>query len=384
MRPHATAADAARPAGGRPAAARRPPRGPRRHRPGTALAALLVTVATVLAGCGLRLETPAPTEPSPDAHEVVRRAAVEDALTVAELADDVAPAVADPAVRALLDETAGFARQHVDALGGVYDSGLPRPGETPGTTSEPSVEVTTTPPSGVDATTGTTTDPGSTAPAGPDAEGGTTAAPPTTDDVVTALVGAAQRTRASADATRDTGLARLLASVATSEHVSAQRLAAATGSDAAADLTADPPVVESAPSGVGATDLATLVAAEDAAGYAYEVRAAQADGDVRAAAVARAAQHRTRAEAWALAAGTDGTDQDPRRVAYDVPAGEDTATLARRLETELAQSYASLVATAAPASREAALALLTDSWQSALAWGAAPVAFPGLPEQLAS
>lgn len=390
MRPHATAADAARPAGGRPAAARRAPRGPRRHGPGTALAALLVAVTTVLAGCGLRLETPAPTEPSPDAHEVVRRAAVEDALTVAELADDAAPAVADPAVQTLLDETAAFARQHVDALGGVYDSGLPRPGETPGTTSEPSVEVTTTPPSGDGTTTGPGS-PGSTAPADPgadadgaDAEGGTTAAPPTTDDVVTALVGAAQRTRASADATRDTGLARLLASVATSERVSAQRLAAATGSDAAADLAADPPVVEFAPSGVGATDLATLVAAEDAAGYAYEVRAAQADGDVRAAAVARAAQHRTRAEAWALAAGTDGTDQDPRRVAYDVPADEDTATLARRLETELAQSYASLVATAAPASREAALALLTDSWQSALAWGAAPVAFPGLPEQLAS
>ncbi|WP_139123061.1 DUF4439 domain-containing protein, partial [Cellulosimicrobium cellulans] len=81
--------------------------------------------------------------------------------------------------------------------------------------------------------------------------------------------------------------------------------------------------------------------------------------------------------------GTDGTDQDPRRVAYDVPADEDTAALARRLEAELAQSYASLVATAAPASREALLALLTNSWQAALAWGAAPVAFPGLPEQTA-
>ncbi|WP_454044230.1 DUF4439 domain-containing protein [Cellulosimicrobium sp. Marseille-Q8652] len=204
---------------------------------------------------------------------------------------------------------------------------------------------------------------------------------PTTDDVVTALVGAAQRTRASADVTQDRELARLLASVATSEHVSARRLAAATGSAAAADLDAAVVPVEEAPSGVGAADLATLVAAEDAAGYALEVRGAQVDGEARTAAVARAAQHRARAQAWALAAGTDGTDQDPRRTAYVLPDGEDLTTLARRLETDLTTSYASLVATAAAESRGDALALLTDSWLAALSWGATPVAFPGLPEQ---
>jgi hypothetical protein len=375
MRPHATAAHAAHPAR-------------------AALVAALVVVAAVLSGCGVRLETPAPTEPSPDAREVVRRTAVADARTVADLADEASPSVTDPAVQALLDETAAFAQEHVDALGGVYDSGLPGPGEATQSTSEPPVEVTTTAPvdeeAGGPEAEGTSAEgadaPDGTAPTGPDdattaPPTDATTAPPTTDDVVAALVGAAQRTRASADATRDPELARLLASVATSEHVSAQRLAAATGSGAAAELPAGAPPVEQAPAGVGASDLATLVAAEDGAGYAYEVRGAQSDGDVREAAVARAAQHRARAEAWALAAGTDDTDQDPRRVAYVLPDDEDTPALARRLETELAQSYATLVATAAPSSRGDVLALLTDSWQAALAWGATPVAFPGLPEQ---
>ncbi|WP_075829514.1 DUF4439 domain-containing protein [Cellulosimicrobium sp. CUA-896] len=365
MRPHATAADAAHPAR-------------------AALAAVLVVVAAVLAGCGVRLETPAPTEPSPGAREVVRRTAVDDALTVAGLADEVAPSAADPAVRALVDEIAAFAREHVDALGGVYDSGLPDPGETAGATAGSPTEVTTTPADAAAVAEGAR-DAGADAEEAPDTEDApdeeASDAGPTTDDVVAALVGAAQRTRASADAARDPGLARLLASVATSEHVSAQRLAAATGSDAAAELTLGTALVGAAPTGVGAADLATLVAAEDAAGYAYEVRGAQADGDVRAAAVARAAQHRARAEAWARAAGTDGTDQDPRRVAYELPEDEDTAALAQRLESELAQSYASLVATSAPTSRGEVLVLLVDSWQGALAWGAPLAAFPGLPEQ---
>jgi hypothetical protein len=379
MRPLATAAAAAHPDLARPAPGRPPRPGQHRSRPGTALAALVVVLAALLAGCGVRLETPSPTEPSPDAHEVVRRTAVADAQAVADLADEVAPVVPDATVRTLLGETAGFARQHVDALGGVYESGLPGPGEASDATSEPSVEVTTTAP--VDGAPGAAQTGRTQGTAAPAADDDAQPPPPTTDDVVTALVGAAQRTRASADATRDPGLARLLASVATSEHVSAQRLAAATGSDAAAGLPTGAPLVGSAPSGVGASDLATLVAAEDAAGYAYEVRGAQAEGDVRVAAVARAAQHRARAEAWALAAGTDGTAQDPRRVAYDLPADEDTAALAQRLETELSRSYASLVAVAAPTSRGDVLALLTDTWQAALAWGGAPAAFPGLAEQ---
>lgn len=358
MTPHATAADAA-------------PRA-RRTRP-AARAGRLLAVVTVLAtgvlaaGCGVRLDTPPPTEPSPDTVEVLRSGAVDDALAVAALVADVTPRVIDPTALAVLGEAATFAEQHVDALGGVYDSGLEEP-------TEPEGDVAG------DAETGTA---GTDAPGtGTDAAGTPAPGTATTDDVVTALVGAAERTGAAADASPDARLARLLASVAASEHVSAQRLAAATGSTAAAGL-AEPPPVDEAPGGVGAADLATLVEAEDAAGYGYEVRAAQSEGDVRTAAVARAAQHRARAQGWALGAGTDGTPQDPRRVAYALPDGTDAAALARQVESGLAQTYASLVAAAAPTSRTEAVALLADAWASAVAWGEAPVAFPGLPEQTA-
>ncbi|WP_194522477.1 DUF4439 domain-containing protein [Cellulosimicrobium sp. JZ28] len=361
MTPHATAADAAHRA--------------RRTRP-AARAGRLLAVVTVLAtgvlaaGCGVRLDTPPPTEPSPDTVEVLRSGAVDDALAVAALVADVTPRVTDPTALAVLGEAAAFAEQHVDALGGVYDSGLEDPAEPEGDVAGDAGTGTAGTDVAGDAGTGTAA-PGTPAP-------GTA----TTDDVVTALVGAAERTGAAADASPDARLARLLASVAASEHVSAQRLAAATGSTAAAGL-ADPLPVDEAPGGVGAADLATLVEAEDAAGYGYEVRAAQSEGDVRTAAVARAAQHRARAQGWALAAGTDGTPQDPRRVAYALPDGTDAAALARQVESGLAQTYASLVAAAAPTSRAEAVALLADAWASAVAWGEAPVAFPGLPEQTA-
>lgn len=382
MTPHATAADAA-------------PRA-RRTRP-AARAGRLLAVVTVLAtgvltaGCGVRLDTPPPTEPSPDTVEVLRSGAVDDALAVAALVADVTPRVTDPTALAVLGEAATFAEQHVDALGGVYDSGLEDPAEPEGDVAGGAG----TGPAGTDAsgtgtavpgTDGTMSDPGTTGTStGTSTDAAGTPAPgtATTDDVVTALVGAAERTGTAADASPDARLARLLASVAASEHVSAQRLAAATGSTAAAGLT-EPPPVDEAPGGVGAADLATLVEAEDAAGYGYEVRAAQSEGDVRTAAVARAAEHRARAQGWALAAGTDGTPQDPRRVAYALPDGTDAAALARQLESGLAQTYASLVAAAAPTSRAEAVALLADAWASAVAWGEAPVAFPGLPEQTAS
>lgn len=374
MSPHATAV---------PAATRSRPR--RTPRPGGRLLAVVTVLATgvLAAGCGVRLETPPPTEPSPDAVEVLRAGAVDDALAVADVVADVTPGVTDPATLAALEQAAAFAEQHADALGGVYDSGLddldlptgdptsPAPADDP---DEPADDAAGTEADGT-AEDGTAEDDAAT-----DESGDGVA---TTDDVVAALVSAAQRTGASADATTDAGLARLLASVAASEHVSALRLAALTGSSSADVLVTTAPPVEEAPAGIGAADLATLVETEDAAGYAYEVRAAQSEGDVRTAAVARAAEHRARGQAWALAAGTDGTAQDPRRVAYVLPDDADVAAVARQVESGLAQTYASLVATAAHTSRAEAVALLVDSWASAVAWGEAPVAFPGLPEQAA-
>lgn len=369
MTSHATAARAATPPRTPVPTGRAPRERHRARRVVTALAALAAACA-LAAGCGVRLETPPPTEPSPDTVEVLRRGAVDDALTVADLVADVTPSVTDPTALAVLDEAADFAGRHVEQLGGVYDSGLDALAGTDGAT--PDVAVTT---GGGDdaATTGAPAD-DSTDP---------TTGEATTDDVVVALVGAAQRTGASADASPDAELARLLASVAASEHLTAQRLAAATGSTAADALVSTAPSVQDAPAGVGAGDLATLVEAEDAAGYAYEVSAARSEGDERTAALARAAEHRARAQAWALAAGTDGTAQDPRRAAYALPDDADAPTLARRVESGLGQTYATLVAAAAPSSRTEAVALLVDSWADAVAWGEPPTAFPGLPEQAA-
>ncbi|MTG89769.1 DUF4439 domain-containing protein [Cellulosimicrobium sp. BIT-GX5] len=360
MTPHATPDDAAaRPR--RPRAARTSRRA---HAVVPVLAAVLAT-SVLAAGCGVRLETPPPAEPSPDAVETARAGAVDDALAVAGLVADVTPLVTDPAALEVLEQASTFATQHADALGGVYDSGLgdlldPDDGASvgaDGAPDEPAPEEAAT--------------------------DGVTTGDVATDDVVAALVDAAQRAGASADVVPDAGLARLLASVAASEHLTAQRLAAVTGSTVPDAAVPPAPVVEDAPAGVGAADLATLVESEDAAGYGYEVRAAQTDGDVRTAAVARAAEHRARAQAWAVVAGTDGTAQDPRRVAYALPDDQDAAALARQVESDLAQAYASLVATAAASSRSAAVALLAETWASAVAWGAEPVAFPGLPERAA-
>jgi hypothetical protein len=112
------------------------------------------------------------------------------------------------------------------------------------------------------------------------------------------------------------------------------------------------------------------------------VRAAQADGEVRTRAHDRARLHRARAQAWALLAGVDGTDQDPRRVAYAVP-GPETATpdLARDVEDDLTQNYATLVGVAEPGTRAVLVALMTDTTLAAAQWGAPAVPFPGLPEQ---
>lgn len=363
-----------------------PTRAPGRRRTSRAgrpaRAAAVALALLVAAGCGVRLETPPPTEPVPDAVEVVRRAAVADALHVAELADAAsADPASSPEAVAELTAVGTQARAHAEALGGVYESGIE--------TDEPDASPTTSP----------------------------SAVTATPADVVAALTDAAGRSAASADVTADGPLARLVASVGTAQTVSAVRLAPLAGVEAPAVAEAHVPAPDTSgpagtaasptpgatsattspttaatldpdaaaarvPEGLSAADLATLVVAEDAAGYAMEVRAAQSEGGQRDALVARAAQHRQRAQDWAVLAGTEGTDQDPRRAAYTV-ADAQTPALVQQLETGLAADYATLVGTTAAGTRTSLARLLTDAWSAALAGGAAPVAFPGLPEQTA-
>ncbi|GAA4733452.1 hypothetical protein GCM10023216_27240 [Isoptericola chiayiensis] len=374
------------------------PPGRRRLR---ALAGLLAVA--VLAGCGLRLETPPPAEPVPDALEIVRRTAVSDALYVADQADAVVDRLDGRRARltAELERVAADSRAQAAQLGGVYDSGL-EPTEPPTGSPAPSSE------------------------------------PVQAQDVVDALVDASGRSRTAASTTVEGPLARLLASIGAAQAVSAQRVGAYTdagppptqvatvpapdgtaivevepsgespaadaagsaGSGLAALTAASPSPSPSAtddgevsstggdsdapaplPRGLTAADLSTLVASEDSAAYALRLRAALRTDDRRAALAGRADTHGARSEAWALLAGTAGTAQDPRRVAYAVPRGAGDGALVRSVENDLATTYATIVGTTAPDTRGALVDLLVDCALALEAWGAEPVPFPGLPEQ---
>jgi hypothetical protein len=334
-------------------------------------AVAVLAVATALAGCGIRLETPAPTAPAPDLTEIVRSRSVDDALELAAGAR-AASTGASPEVQQVLARVADFSDQHAVELGGTYDSGLATP--TP-STSTPAAEPTAVP----DATQ------------------------------VLALLTTADQT-AAADAADVPGgaLARLLASIAASRADLVAQLAPALGVPAtdAGSPAASPPVAAPAdgatagsptptagsaspatpqPADVPTTDRIAIVAAEDQAGYGYEVLAAKLDDPSRAAARAAAAVHRARAETWAQAWALDGTTSDPRRTTYALPAGlDDPATalaLAQSLEMGLTTTYASAVADSARASRPELIAALLAASSDAAAWGAPALAFPGLPER---
>lgn len=330
----------------------------RRTRAGSVRAAAATLIACVaLAGCGLRLETPPPAALTPDAVELVRSATVDDALTLAATAEAITAARAqagtpEDALTPVLVDVAAFSTRHAEQLGGVYDSGL-------------------------DATPGATPTPTATAPA----------ATPEPAEVATLLADAAGSARAAAVAVEDGDLARLLASVAVARSSLLTRVSAAIGVPVPTSTEPAPEPGSSVEPGV-VRDPATysgLVVAEDEVGYAYEVMAAQLTDDARERARAAAARHRERGEVWARVCGVDGTSIDPRRTAYAVPTGlEDPAValeLARTLEVRLTAGYASVVALAAPEERAEVVSALATSDAEATAWGAPPVAFPGLPEQ---
>ena len=142
---------------------------------------------------------------------------------------------------------------------------------------------------------------------------------------------------------------------------------------------------EAVPEGVDSGDAATVTTVEDQAGFAFEVIAAKLTGRTQTVARSRAGLHRDRAQQWAVAAGTVGTTSDPRRTSYALPPGLDDPAVAVRLaqhtETSVAATYADLVAWTAPGARSAGVDALAEAWITAVAWGTAPVAFPGMPEQ---
>lgn len=319
-----------------------------RHRVAGTLAVLAAALG--LSACGLRLETPPPTAPEPDAVETVRQRATADALGLAVLAEHVAAPELPSAQR-----SAEVAVLHVEALGGPY---------------------TWRPPDAVeDAGDGTPPD---------EPPGGTAVTP---ERLVQALEETAASARADAAAVDDPGMARLLASVSASRLLLADAVRRESGQEPAGtpEPFAPPEVL---PDGVAGSTVTALVQSEDALGLAWEVVAARTPAEARAPAADRAAAHRDRALGWAEAADLVGTGLDPRRVAYDLPqpllaTGEDLTALRTEvgaLERDLATSYASAVQAAAPEQRAALVDALVDAARAGWPDGSPP-AFPGMPEQ---
>ena len=305
-------------------------------------------VALLLAGCGLRLETPEPDPLVPDEQEILRADSAADAAGLRDTATEAA-AGAPPEVAAVLERVAEASAAHHEAFGGTY---VPFPDVTPPT---PTLTPTTAPP------------------------------PVTPDDVLSGLVEAASEARADAEAVPDGSIARLLASVSVSRSLLADELATALGTVAGATVVFVVP--EAVPEGVTTQEVAVLVQSEDATGLAWEVTAARSVDAERELAAARATTHRDRAQQWAEAAGIDGSGADPRRSSYTLPEllGDLQAPPEARLaalgevEAALATSYMSLVAKAGPGARGVLMDAVLDTLRVQISRGARVPDFPALP-----
>jgi hypothetical protein len=298
-----------------------------------------MAVAVMLGGCDLRRETPPPTSRSPDAAELAREGAAVNSRDLSELAHAAAAATAAD-LRPVLATIGAHASAQLVQLGGVY------------------------------------VDPYATS-TGSRASATSTAVSPA--DLVARLDASYTTMRGSAVAVTDGKLARLLASISADRIIQAQELARLTTFAIPAVTTTAVP--STLPAGLATSAAVDLVAAEDEAGYAWEVAAALRAGTDRDAARARAAVHRARAQAWAEAAKIAATAQDPRRVAYTIDRAAAATHLPADVEAALAARYSALVATLGPANRAVMVDALADCAANARLWGAPTTPFPGLPER---
>lgn len=361
-------------------------------RTGTLAARLRVMIGTllvgaVLAGCGIRLDSPAIPELSPDADEISRQAMVADAVAIRDEATEALLAVAPGTPEATaLQQVVDFSALHVEALGGEYVSGLGHTttssdgqAEAGAQTSLDPKTLADEPAEGVDdagATDGTSV---------PDA-------PATSATVVSLLAQSSARARGSLATPVDGSLARLYVSVAASQLGSARDLAASSGTELAPPEAFGTSLPESLPANLSAAELTTLVRSEDSAGYGYEVVAARLPAESRGLSLSRAAAHRDRGQRWAVLASMDQTPTDPRKVAYELPDGADGAPpldsievivpFAAQMETTLLTSYTTLAGQVEPDERAVFLDMVVDAYTTARAWSAPAQAFPGMPERL--
>ncbi|MFC7405282.1 DUF4439 domain-containing protein [Georgenia alba] len=327
------------PAGGRPTPGRAVPRRP-------AVRCLVATVlcVLVLAGCGLRLDTPPPEAPTPGPAEELRQETAASsarlAATVAALTERSEPQDGGPA----LERVAAEAEAHLDALGGVWEAwpdGAPE-GATP-------------------------PEPAATAPVADAAPG----------DVLELLTTGATQAREAALAAPDEDLAALLGSISLARARAAADLAAALDAPPA-----EPPAAPMSPEtllerGVDGPTVRVL----DQARYAYETVAARTDGSSRESAESRVAQLQALVDT-AIGAGAP----DERAGVYGLPGADEEAGLSAQqsavvdAETRLLEHWLFSLGRADAEVRGALLDAAADSAARVRAWGGSPPALPGLPE----
>ncbi len=317
-----------------------------RRRPLATLAVLAVLAVLALSGCGIRLETPPPVEPSPDAVEQVRGRTVADALALEAAAGGALAVTTDQAVAPLLAQVADVSTRHAAALGGEYESGIVDADSGPSPTPSPTTATTTA------------------------------------QDVLALLGTTTATARTDASTTDDGPLARVVGSVAVARGDLALRLAIALGEDSPAPGVPDELVV---PAEVPPVVGGPLARAHDEAGFALEVVAARGAKDARPTVLAQARAQRTRAEQWAAAAGISGTPDETRLAQYALPADLDApaalAALVRGVHAGIGQAAAAALAQVPAGAREPYLDELRVAVERARAAGAPVQAFPGVPEQ---
>lgn len=314
------------------------PARPRPHARTVAGTLALVAATALLGGCGVRLESPPPTAPVPDAVEQVRQDGAIDAATIARTVAEVTAAEGE--VAEILDRVAAQARTHADALGGVWvawPDGAPE-----GVTTAP---VSTDPP----------------------------VAAPEARDVLDLLTAGAADAREASLASPDDAVAAVLASVSISRSHTAADLAAAVGEDlapaAGAALTPDALRARG-------SDGPTLLVL-DQARHAFETVAARSTGATRQAAAARASHLQLLVDT-ALADGAP----DRRPGVYALPDATDDLSAEQAAavdaESRLLEHWVFSITLTGPEEREALVAAAELAAGQVRAWGGTLEDLPGL------
>lgn len=294
----------------------------------------VTTITTVAAlglvsACGIRLETTPPAELVPSSDEIARQALVTDLALIEALATESISLEPVEATKKTLNKVLDATTGRSEALGGVYESGLPQTEVLDEEASLPAPGET-----GVEASALST---------------------------ATKLYESAARIRTSLDLAQDGNLARITASVGIAHALEAQSLAKSAGQKISKPEALTPTPWDATSPQLTEDQYIALIRSEDFAGYAYEVSAAMSEPDGRASMLSAARTHRAQANTLAILAEVAGTPKDPRLVAYELPfelsadthvaPAQDIKKFLREVESTLATDYLDLIVESEPTER---------------------------------